>query len=296
MSGSIGANRIQRRCVKPTIDKFTELVLNQFNGFITSNITGSYNTGIKKDHGDIDLAIFINSDNDIKIIKKEFQEYLNSLEDNIIVPFKFGKNIGKKSQLYGNIVTCQFPIVGQENENVQIDNVIVKSKDELRFITEFLNLDAAKQALCIALVRVIKNPLIYIHQFNIKDFPELKENQEYEFVLSTNSLQLRIVTLNEERKQINKQIIWKSYNWDYVLKLLEDFNDADYQLDIYKSSYQELLEYLCKYYNKYPNDRAKIRIKGIINSMINIGVGEIGTEKGNNKQASIDLVNKLFNI
>lgn len=48
MSGSIGANRILREDVKPTVDNFENLVLNKFQGYKKLEITGSYNAGTKK--------------------------------------------------------------------------------------------------------------------------------------------------------------------------------------------------------------------------------------------------------
>jgi len=59
MSGSIGADRIQRSAVQSTVDFFEKKVLSKSPGYKSSKITGSYNTGVKKDHGDVDLAVFV---------------------------------------------------------------------------------------------------------------------------------------------------------------------------------------------------------------------------------------------
>ena len=76
-------------------------------------------------------------------------------------PRRFGKSLlcntfkayfqGKKAQLYGSIVTCQIPIVGKEDEFVQIDNIIVLTPEELNFQKSFLNLNAQLQTFDTAL-------------------------------------------------------------------------------------------------------------------------------------------------
>ena len=111
MSGSIGAHRINRRDVQPTLDDYITKVLKPFPGFQSCDITGSYNAGTKKDHGDIDLVVYIDA-KDIKKLKKDFKSYLDSLPDDITIPFLAGKRQGDKAQLFGAIVTCGFPIHG----------------------------------------------------------------------------------------------------------------------------------------------------------------------------------------
>ena len=59
MSGSIGGKRIRREEVQPTLDRYIERVLSKMPGFVSAQITGSYNAGTRKDHGDIDLAVHI---------------------------------------------------------------------------------------------------------------------------------------------------------------------------------------------------------------------------------------------
>ena len=83
-SGSIGGNRILRADVKPTVEKYEKEVLQKFPGYKKCEITGSYNAGTKKDHGDIDLCIWIDSKEDIKNIKKEFKKHIESGEDSVV--------------------------------------------------------------------------------------------------------------------------------------------------------------------------------------------------------------------
>ena len=290
MSGSIGGNRILREHVRPTVEKFEKEVLQKFTGYKKYEITGSYNAGIKKDHGDIDLCIWIDSKNDIKNIKKEFKQYIENLSDELIPKFRSGKNKGKKAQLYGSIVTCQTPIVGKEEDFVQIDNIIVLTQEELNFQKSFLNLNAQLQTLYTAIVRVAQNNIKEkaFNYFNINNLSELNINQEFEFVLSSAGLSLRKVTLNEEYKQINKEEIWRSVNWNDVIYLIDNILNINSN----NKEYEELLDITSKVFKN--DERARRRICGVMKSMINIGPGEINTPKGEAKENGIKLAfNKL---
>ena len=281
MSGSIGGKRILREEVQGTVNKYIDKVLSGFPGFIKADITGSYNAGTRKDHGDIDLVVQLRGD-DISKVKKEFKKYLDSLDNTLTPKFIFGRNCGNKSQLYGQIVTCGFPIVGRENDYVQVDNIIVISEEAGNFQKEFLNLDAPKQALLMGYVRVCKNIYDKAKEFNIKLQPILN-NQEYEFVLSATGLSLRLVTLNDDYKELCRKEIWRSYDWNKVRKLLTDINIYD--------SYDEILKNIS---NNIFDQRSKRRIVGIMKSMINVGVGELGTPKGDVKIHAIKLAEKIL--
>ena len=174
MSGSIGGKRIKRAEVQPTLDNYIEKVLKGFPGFVSAQITGSYNAGTRADHGDIDIAVHIKG-NDVKTVKKNFKAYLDSLSDDLTPKFVFGRNEGKKAQLYGSIVTCGFPINGRPEDYVQIDNIIVTNENEQRFQREFLDLDAAKQGLVMGLIRVIlhhKNAAKILDHIGLVDLPK----------------------------------------------------------------------------------------------------------------------------
>ena len=145
MSGSIGGSRIPRSAVQGTLDQYKKEVLEKFTGFRTVKISGSYNTGLKKDHGDIDLVVFVEGgEKDLKTVKKDFKQYLESLPDSVTVPFPAGRNKGKKAQLYGNIVTCLVPMDGFEGLSVQVDNIIVLSEKDQEYQKSFLDLPAEK--------------------------------------------------------------------------------------------------------------------------------------------------------
>ncbi len=291
MSGSIGANRILREDVKPTVNNFEKLILNNFQGYKKLEITGSYNAGTKKDHGDIDLCIWIESDKDIKEVKKQFKTYLESLSDELTPKFRLGKNIGKKAQMYGNIVTCQFNI-NNSNNPVQIDCIIVLSPEELHFQKTFLNLDAQTQTFMTAIVRVAQDDVKQnaYKYFNINNIHHVNKNQELEFVLSMSGLSLRKVTLDENMKTLDKEEIWRTQKWDYVNWLVEETIDMS---PIWKT-YEELLDRASIIFKD--DERSRKRMCGIMKSMINIGPGEIGTEKGIAKQKGIDLAFEKLNV
>lgn len=293
MSGSIGGSRIPTLKVKPTVNNYINKVLKGFKGYQECDTTGSYNVIMKlgqekkEGHGDIDLVVYINSD-DLKQTKKDFKKYLDSLPDDITPKFIFGNHKGDKSQLYGAIVTCGFPISGQEDKYVQIDNVIVTTKEDMKYQKTFLDLNAQKQALIQGLVRVIlqyeDKDKIWDH-FKFEGLPEPAKDQEYEFVCSPTGLSLRLITLTPERKEDTKKRVelWRSNNWDDVEWLLRNYDIT--------GTAEECLDKI----NKHITDqRSRDRIIGIVNSMIRVGPGEVNTPKGNAKQEFIDLCKNVL--
>lgn len=277
MSGSIGGKRIRREEVQPTLDRYIERVLSKMPGFVSAQITGSYNAGTRKDHGDIDLAVHIKGTN-VAQVKKAFKTHLDGLD---LPEFVTGKNQGKKSQLYGAIVTCGFPIFGREDDYVQIDNIIVTNENEQRFQRQFLDLDAAKQGLVMGYMRTIlhhKDADKILDHIGLVDLPKPGPNQEYEFVLSSAGLSFRLVTLNADMRETNREELWRSANWDLVEYILDP-------LDLSKS-YEELLDQVAKIVKN--DNRSKRRIVGIMKSMIKVGPGEVGTPKGDGKIAAIE--------
>lgn len=293
MSGSIGANRIPTRLVKPTVDKYIETVLKKFPGFVSCDTTGSYNVLIKngkekkEGHGDIDLVIHIEH-KDIKQLKKKFKQYCSELSDNITIPFKDGKRKGDKAQLFGSIVTIAFPIYSDEEKCVQIDNIIVTTEKDKVFQKSFLDMNAQKQALFQGVVRVLlqyENKEEIFQHFGIETSQQLDNNQEYEFVLSSAGLSCRLVTLTDDRKEQSRIEIWRSNDWEDVKWLMKNYN--------FDNTYEECLNIVAK---RIIDERSRSRIIGIIKSMIHVGPGEINTHKGNEKLAFIKLVEDTLSI
>ena len=301
MSGSIGGNRIPHKLVNKTCLYYLDKVLKDFEGFEDFAVTGSYHARPKEDYGDIDLVVCINSKEDLKDIKKRFKTYIESLPDEICPLFRKGKNQGKKAQLYGNIVTCQIPIQGKETDYVQVDNIIVKSLEELEFVRNFLDIDAQIQTLLTATIRVIPSIIKYqdiaYFRYHLNDYfevPELKENQEFEFVLSMFKVSLRVVTLDDNYKEINRDTIWETSKWEIANILIQESLSKFRDFNFKNYTFEELLDMTKESYKD--DERARRRICGIMKSMINIGPGEVGTEKGIKKQEAIDLAYKILEV
>jgi nicotinic acid mononucleotide adenylyltransferase len=283
MSGSAGGNRIPRSAVEKTVQEYIDKVLSKVPGFKSAKVSGSYNTSAKQDFGDIDLITSFEGE-DKKEFKKQLAKYLESLPDDVIVPFKSEKYAGKKTMNTGEIVTILYPIVGMPGEFVQIDNIIALSEEEGDFKQNFLDYPAEIQGLILGLVKVVtleEDPNKVIARMSIKNIPTLESNQEYEFNLSSAGLTLRIVTLGEDYKQLERTDVWKSSNWGDVKKLLTAYN-----ID---QSFKDLVSDL----KKLKNPRSKNRIKGIFKSMVSIKSGEVNTPKGDNKQMALDTVAML---
>lgn len=286
MSGSIGGHRINRGDVQPTLDNYIEQILRKYPGYQDCAITGSYNAGTKKDHGDIDIVVYIEA-KDLKALKKDFKAYLERQPDDIIPPFAAGKRKGDKAQLFGSIVTCGFPIAGS-TDYVQIDNILVTTRNDANFQRSFLNMNAQKQALFQGLVRVLlqhENPTAIFKHFDLTNLPDPAPGQEYEFVLSTSGLSLRLVTLSGDYKEIDRTEVWRSNNWSDVEWLMKDYN--------FDGEYEDILPVVAK---KITDDRSRRRIFGIMRSMIRVGPGEVGIPKGEAKEEGIRMAREAFNI
>jgi len=285
-SGAAGASRIPRSAVEPTFKSYIEKVLKKFPAFKGAKISGSYNTVVKSDHGDIDLIIHIDrTDISIKELKEMFRNHINSLPDSVSVPFSSGKYVGKKSMIAGEIVIVNFPIEGLSGLTVQIDNIITTSETESEYRKTFLDMPAEKQGLLIGLAKAIlleEDVKDVFKRLGITNIPDLKENQEYEFNLSTQGLSLRIVTLDSNFKQLDRKEIWSSFNWNDSKKLFKNFN-----ID---GSFEDMLK---DFKSKLKNPRSLNRIKGLFKSMVHVTSGEIGTPKGDNKLKAIEMDNSL---
>jgi cytidyltransferase-like protein len=286
MSGSIGANRIPREAVDPTVKQYIENILKKYPPFRSAKISGSYNTTVKADHGDLDLVIHVDAgEDDKKTLKKKFAQYLDSLPDDVIVPFKAGRHQGKKTAGTGDIVITQIPIDGYPDLTVQVDNMIVTSEQESDYRKSFLDIPGEKQALLIGLAKTIlieEDPEAVFKRLGIKNLPPLEDNQEFEFNLSSKGLTLRLVTL-DNLKETGRNDIWSSYNWNDVNKLFTNYN-----LDL---PFEELLKQVKSSLN---NPRSSNRVKGLFKSMLVIGAGEKGTPKGDNKELALQKVDALL--
>lgn len=280
MSGAAGGNRIKRQDVKPTVKDYIDKVLSKYDKYVKSEITGSFYTLEKNDFGDIDLIVELN-ENDKVEAKKRLVKYFNKFSNDIIIPFKSNRYFGKKALNTGEIVTILYPIKNEENSYVQIDNIISLSEKETIFKQKFLNLPAIKQGLMLGLIKtiILEKPEL-VEKFTIPH--ALKHNQELEFNLSSSGLTLRLVTLDDNFKTLDKKDVWKTQDWNIVEYILSDFD--------FDQSFDNLLKDIKK---KMKNKRSLKRIKGIFKSMVSVKSGEQGTLKGNEKQRALNKINNL---
>lgn len=281
MSGVAGGDRILKKDVMDITNSYIK-ILREFPKFVTYKLSGSLSSSNKIDFGDIDLIIQFNGDNK-KEIKKELIEFLTSLPNDIILPFKSDKYKNKRYYNSGEIITILFP--QSKNKCIQIDNIICLSPDEMNFKKEFLDLPAEKQGLFLGLIKtiLIENTLEKVFPYMNSINTNLNKNQEFEFNLSSSKLELRKVDLDDNYKTLKKEVVWKSTNWNYVKKLL-----LNYKIE---SSFEELLNDIKL---KLKHERSFNRLVGLFNSMVSVKSGEKGTLKGDQKLYAKKLVENLL--
>jgi len=299
MSGVTGADRIKsRHDFQQFVESYT-LLISQFSGFCSAATSGSYNSDISKhDFGDIDLIVHINSSKTKRDLKKDLQLFFHALPDSVIVPFTSAKYAGKRSYNSGEIVSVRYfdTILGY---SVQIDNIIALDAAEADFKQRFLDFPATKQGLILGLVKtatVETDPVVLFARIGI-DIAVLdpngltcsndlyvEHNQEYEFNLSSNELQLRKVTyMYSTYIQVSKDVVWRSRNMQDLAALLYQYNlNADFDTLLLQAT------------ANVHKSRSFKRIPGVFTSMVSVKSGEVGTNKGAEKLAALDKVNKFF--
>jgi len=210
------------------------------------------------DFGDIDLIVHISAKDKTEAKERLIAEF----EKNpYIIEFEYK---GKKKKYYnaGELVTIKFKQAGSD-KTVQIDNIIALTKEEMNFKNKFLDIAAEKQGLLLGLIKVA-----------ITEFPEkFKGKEGLDFDLSPVSLRLR------DGQNQNQYL---SQNWEEVEQILSFYGLK------YDDSFDKYLKIV-----KTLSRRSIDRIKGLFKKMITIKSGEVGTPKGNKKQETLDIVDKL---
>ena len=296
MSGVTGNIKIQSRKDFKTIVKHYKKIISKFPGFTSLDTSGSYNSNkAKTTFGDIDLIVNIDGsmyDNDKMAVKKALAKYLTSQSDKEIVPFISDKYAGKRFYNSGEIITVSYKAPEIGIEACQIDNIIALDEVEAKFKKDFLDMPAEKQGLVLGLTKVatLETPLKRLFKkVGINAPTEIDKNQEYEFNLSSKEIQLRLVTYDAELlakgkyKQTSRTIEWTSRDFTKLESILWQF-----KLDV---SFNDLVK---QSKAKLKNARSLRRISGVFKSMISIKSGEVGTEKGANKQKALDKVQRIF--
>ena len=277
MSGVAGGDRILKADAWNVIRAYIE-ILKGFAFFKDYRISGSYHS--KEDFGDIDLIINIsNRFSETKpIIKKRLIDFLCNLSEDTILPFRSYKYDQKRFYNSGEIVTILF--TQGNGKTIQIDNIISLSDEETEFKKRFLDMPAEIQGLCLGIIKTIyvESPVSYS---NYRKYC-LTDNQELEWNLSSSKLELRKVTLTDKFKELDREVMYTTTNWQDVNSLLRGYISL---------SFEEILEKLDK---TLKNPRSRNRIKGLFNSMVSVKSGEVGTPKGNHKTECIKKVNEFL--
>ena len=291
MSGVAGGNRIKNEDIRATFDEYVNVFLNKVPNFVKANLSGSAKLGIKESYGDLDLIVLFNA-TDKTQVKKDIIKTIETASSQVIVPFKSEKYKNKRYHNAGELVSVLFPIKGKSGEFIQIDNIIALTEQEHDFKNNFLDLPAEKQGLMTGLAKAIMlevAPEKVFNKLNIRDYKNPESNQEYEFDLSSNKLTLRLVTFDEELlrvgkfKEIKREDIWASRNWEDVLKLFSDYN--------LNGGFEDLLKDIAL---KLKNPRSKHRIKGNFKALVSVKSGEVGTQKAFNKEKAIKEVERML--
>ena len=280
MSGVAGGNRIQKADVQATFNKYVDEVLKAIPGFKRASLSGSVKTGSKPDFGDLDIIVWFEGD-DKKEVKQRIIDRVNSLPQNVIVPFKSEKYAGRRFYNSGELISVLYPIVGKTDEFIQVDNIISISEEEQNYKGSFLDLPAEKQGLLIGLAKVIlleEDPQEVFRRMGITNVPKLAKDEEFEFNLSSVKLTLRKVKL-DNFKEVAREDIWSTSNWGQVKILFKNFN-----ID---GSFEDLLDDIAR---RLTNSRSKNRVAGTFKSMVSVKSGEVGTPKGAGKEAALEKV------
>ena len=280
MSGVAGGNRIEKGDVQATFNKYVEEVLSKIPGYKKASLSGSVKAGSKADFGDLDIIVWFEGD-DKREVKQRLIDAALALPQNIIVPFKSEKYTGRRYYNSGELISVLYPIVGKDDQYIQVDNIISLSEEEHAFKGSFLDLPAEKQGILIGLAKVIlleQDPQDVFRRMGISNLPKLKKGEEFEFNLSSVKLSLRKVQL-EGFKEIAREEIWSTTSWGTIKILFQGFN-----ID---GSFEDLLDDVAR---KLTNARSKNRIAGIFKSMVSVKSGEVGTAKGKGKEDALEKV------
>lgn len=283
MSGAAGGSRISKENLKDTIRDYRENVLKPLDLDKSYSITGVRSRPEKDIYGDIDIVVSFPG-GDKKELKQDLAKFISQIDKIPSLPHK--KN--NKYFIHGNIVSILYPIVGKEEEYIQIDNIVTTSKEEGKFAYNMLDLPAQEQTLVIGLAKTIFTELDekqiekLFKELNIPTNERPGEGEEYDFNLNPSELTLQIVPIgkNDGKK------IWKSNKFEDVKKLT-----AALGVDIEKDKFDDIVSKV----KKFKNRRSIDRLKGMFTKNIRVGDTEKGIEKGIKKQQAMDTVAALEN-
>ena len=283
MSGAAGGSRISKENLKDTIRDYRENVLKPLGLDKSYSITGVRSRPEKDIFGDIDIVVSFPG-GDKKELKQDLAKFISQIDKIPSLPHK--KN--NKYFIHGNIVSMLYPIVGEEGEYVQIDNIVTTSKEEGKFTYNMLDLPAQEQTLAIGLAKTIFTELDekqienLFKELNVPTNDRPSKEEEYDFNLNPSELSLRIVPIGKN----DGREIWRSNKFEDVKKLT-----AALGVDIEKDKFDDIVSKI----KKFKNRRSIDRLKGMFTKNICVGDAEKGIEKGIKKQQAMDTVAALEN-
>ena len=289
MSGAAGGSRISKENLKDTIRDYRENVLKPLGLDKSYSITGVRSRPEKNTFGDIDIVLSYPSGEEPEL-KKQLAQYISSIDFIPTIPSKNAKYF-----IHGSIVSILYPIIGRENEFVQIDNIVTVTKEGGKFAYKMLDLPAEIQILVLSLVKTVftelKEPEIekLFSNLNIpENIKKPNENEEYEFNINpSKELSLRIVPGYLLKGKTEE--VWKSKNYEDVKKILLALG-----IDIEKDKKEDKFTSIINKIKTFDKKRSIPRIKGMFNSdILRVGDTEKGTEKGIEKQQAMDTVAAL---
>ena len=92
-----------------------------------------------------------------------------------LTTLKSEKYTGRRYYNSGELISVLYPIVGKEDQYIQVDNIISLTEEEHAFKGSFLDLPAEKQGLIIGLAKVIlleQDPQDVFRRMGISNIPE----------------------------------------------------------------------------------------------------------------------------
>jgi hypothetical protein len=250
--------------------------------------TGSYVVGKKTSYGDIDVVCLFDGKNK-NTLKKHFAKWVTeNFSEEIVQPFTSQNYKGDRFHNAGELISLKIPQV-DNSKSVQVDIIFALTQQELQFKCEFLNLPAEIQGMYLGILKTLFLQVPKQILFSacgieplIPSTPLQGGTTEFEFNLSPKELQIREVEIDGDYKCLSKRVVWKTDDWNVVVRLLQ-------LVDCLDKPFGELVDMV----SSTKNERIHNRVKGLFSSMVTVKSGEIGTEKGRWKQMCLDEVSKI---
>lgn len=287
MSGCVGAERITSKENYNTILEHYKKFISNYPNFKSIRSSGSIvSDPTKTSFGDMDLIIEVKGFSDKKLAKLDFVDWVMTQSEESIVPFCSEKYNGRVHLNTGELITIAYQSPDKSIPFAQIDNIFALTEDEAIFKESFLNIPAAKQGLILGLVKVFVD---YFGLFQVMERLKIKEIKGRSKGRIVTNLSSGSLTVRDEiydpitSKVTDKTIIWQSTNWNDVINLLKEF---DLSL-----SFEELLAQIKEIIT---DETIRSRVFGVLNSMVSVKSGEIGTPKGAEKERCISLAEEVL--